>query len=42
MLEYLTWFGMTDYHYWMWIAATLFLVTVVRDMLQERSMVRSR
>jgi hypothetical protein len=33
---------MTDYHYWMWITAILFLVTVVRDMVEERSMARSR
>ncbi len=42
MLDYLSTFGMTDYHYWMWVAATLFLVTVLRDMLEERSMVRTR
>jgi hypothetical protein len=42
MIEYLTRFGMLDYHYWMWIAATLFLVTVFRDMLAERSMARTR
>jgi hypothetical protein len=42
MLDYLTKFGMMDYHYWMWVAASLFLVTVLRDMLAERSMVRTR
>jgi hypothetical protein len=28
---------MLDYHYWMGIAAALFVATVLRDMMQDRS-----
>ncbi len=42
MLDILNKYGMLDFHYWMWIAASLFLVTVLRDMLEERSCARSR
>jgi hypothetical protein len=42
MIDMLTRYGMLDYHYWMWITAMLFIVTVLRDMFDNRSCVRSR
>ena len=36
MFDLLTKYGMLDYHYWMWITAMLFVVTVVRDMTAGR------
>lgn len=42
MLEFLRQYGMLDYHYWMWITASLFLVTILRDVLDERSCARTR
>lgn len=40
MFEFLSQYGMLDYHYWMWIAATLFVITVMRDMLDNRAWAR--
>jgi hypothetical protein len=37
MFEYLNNYGMLDYHYWTGIAAALFVMTVLRDMIQDRS-----
>jgi hypothetical protein len=42
MLELLTTYGMLDYRYWMWITAMIFIVTVFRDMIDDRRCVRSR
>ena len=37
MFDYLNNYGMLDYHYWTGIAAALFVMTVLRDMIQDRS-----
>ncbi|MGC8639059.1 MAG: hypothetical protein ACP5XB_04190 [Isosphaeraceae bacterium] len=37
MYEILYNHGMLDYHYWTGIAAALFVITVLRDMIQDRS-----
>jgi hypothetical protein len=37
MFDLLSTYGMLDYQYWMWIAATLFVITVLRDIVRERS-----
>ena len=37
MLEILNTYGLLDYSYWSWIAAMLFVVTVLRDVIEDRS-----
>ncbi len=37
MFDLLNTYGMLDFQYWMWIAAALFVVTVLRDIVKERS-----
>jgi hypothetical protein len=37
MFDLLNTYGMLDYHYWTWLASGLFVVTVLRDIVKDRS-----
>jgi hypothetical protein len=37
MLDLLSTYGMLDYQFWSWLAAGLFIITVLRDVIRERS-----
>jgi hypothetical protein len=37
MMDFLSNYGMLDYHYWTGIASALFVMTVLRDVIQDRS-----
>lgn len=37
MFDLMRYYGLVDCHYWATIAAGLFVVTVLRDMMQDRS-----
>jgi hypothetical protein len=36
MFDLLNTYGMLDYQYWTWLAAALFVITVLRDMIGDR------
>jgi hypothetical protein len=35
MIELLSRYGLLDYNYWMWTTAALFILTVLRDMVNN-------
>ena len=42
MFDLLSTYGILDYQYWIWIAATLFVITVLRDLVKDRPWADSR
>jgi hypothetical protein len=42
MFDLLNTYGLLDYQYWIWLAASLFVITVLRDLIKEPSWAEGR